>query len=40
MSENFGTYFARLFSFQGRSKIAVPFVTGNLGNSNRNIELK
>lgn len=29
MSENFGIHFAKLSSFQGRPKIAVPFVTGN-----------
>lgn len=28
MSENFGAHFVRLCSFQGRPKIAVPFVTG------------
>ena len=29
MSENFGTHFAKLSSFQERSELAVPFVPGN-----------
>ena len=40
MSENFSIHFAKLSSFQGRPKMAVPFVTGNFGNSNRHFGLK